>query len=275
MRLYTIYGVIYPCTLRVTSKCNGLRIIEAAAVRADHWSRSFFLKNSLDGHRLGRHDKSIIGNGNAATDNFPCLKSITRIGNRGERDRFICLGEGRRRTGGAVSINLNSDSISVGSIHIAADGAGIAALVIMRALYHPLVRTRAKIGAFLPMFIGVIFPGIIIYMNMQYDIHLDVITALIVIGDLLCSFINRQNAVFNLAANPVTGFVNIQFSKIDRVVLIRFNRTPAITVGISQLIIPAEIQTGKPIMIAGQLFEIMIAADIQMGNLIAAAVQFY
>ena len=32
MRLYTIYGVIYPCTLRVTSKCNGLRIIEAAAV---------------------------------------------------------------------------------------------------------------------------------------------------------------------------------------------------------------------------------------------------
>ena len=275
MRLYTIYGVIYPCTLRVTSKCNGLRIIEAAAVRADHWSRSFFLKNSLDGHRLVRHDKSIIGNGNAATDNLPCLKSITRIGNRGERDRFICLGEGRRRTGGAVSINLNSDSISVGSIHIAADGAGIAALVIMRALYHPLVRIRAKIGAFLPMFIGVIFPGIIIYMNMQYDMHLDVITALIVIGDLLCSFINRQNAVFNLAANPVTGFVNIQFSKIDRVVLIRFNRTPAITVGISQLIIPAEIQTGKPIMIAGQLFEIMIAADIQMGNLIAAAVQFY
>ena len=112
-------------------------------------------------------------------------------------------------------------------------------------------------------------------MNMQYDMHLDVITALIVIGDLLCSFINRQNAVFNLAANPVTGFVNIQFSKIDRVVLIRFNRTPAITVDISQLIIPAEIQTGKPIMIAGQLFEIMIAADIQMGNLIAAAVQFY
>ena len=90
----------------------------------------------------------------------------------------------------------------------------------MRALYHPLVRTRAKIGAFLPMFIGVIFPGIIIYMNMQYDMHLDVITALIVIGDLLCSFINRQNAVFNLAANPVTGFVNIQFSKIDRVVYV-------------------------------------------------------
>ena len=210
MRLYTIYGVIYPCTLRFTSKCNGLRILEAAAVRADHRSRRFFLKNSLDGHRPGRHDKSIIGNGNAATDNLPCLKSIARIGNRGERDRFICPGEGRRRTGGAVSINLNSDSISVGSIHIAADGAGIAALVIMRALYHTLVRTCAKIGAFLPMFIGVIFPGIIIHMNMQYDRHLDVITALIVIGDLLCPFINRQNAVFNLAANPVTGFANIQ-----------------------------------------------------------------
>ncbi len=35
----------------------------------------FFLKNSLDGHRLGRHDKSIIGNGNAATDNSHVLKA--------------------------------------------------------------------------------------------------------------------------------------------------------------------------------------------------------
>ena len=110
-------------------------------------------------------------------------------------------------------------------------------------------------------------------MNMQYDMHLDVITALIVIGDLLCSFINRQNAVFNLAA-PVTGFVNIQFSKIDRVVLIRFNRTPAITVGISQLIIPAEIQTGKPIMIAGQLSRLWLLLTSKW-VIIAAAVQFY
>ena len=156
--------------------------------------------------------------------------------------------------GGAVSINLNSDSISVGSIHIAADGAGIAALVIMRPFIPPGSHPCKNWCISSNVHWRYIPRNHHIYEYASMTCISMLLPCTDGIGDLLFAPSSIVRMPFSTLPTQ-SLFVNIQFSKIDRVCShpVQWDTSYHSRYKVN-LLFRAEIQTGKPIMIAGQLF---------------------
>ena len=83
----------------------------AVAVRLHCDAVACPLKNGLDGHVLGRHEKAVVDNGHAAAEHLPLLEHIPGIGGGGQGDGIVHVRGSGGGAGGAVAVCLHRDII--------------------------------------------------------------------------------------------------------------------------------------------------------------------
>ena len=131
-----------------TNKALINRAITHRSFAADHNERLEFLGDSVlncvVGHELFLRDKHFTeGVLSRARSNFVCEKTLDEIGRAIEINRFIRLGEGELKTGGATRPSIMADACEVVFGAVFLDGGFEQARRVILSLYEPILSAKS------------------------------------------------------------------------------------------------------------------------------------